>query len=100
MSRMRELLFGTKRPDTVEALRGRVERLRDLVEQNNRVLSLMGDAEEKLGGEYLFDSQYLRWLDAELARAIHEVVQDLLRISPGRPRVTWLRWHGSMACRR
>jgi len=84
VSRFRKWLFGKKRPDTVEALRGRVEKFRDLVEQNNRVLSLMADADEKLGGEYIFDSQYLSWLDSELARAVRAVVQDLSWIAPGR----------------
>jgi pyruvate,water dikinase len=81
MFRLRELLFGKNRPDPVEALRTRVEKLRDLVERNNRVLGLMADAEEKLSGEYIFDKQYLRWLDAELADSVHAAVQDLSQIT-------------------
>jgi pyruvate,water dikinase len=81
MFRLRALLFGKNRPDPVEALRRRVEKLRDLVERNNRVLELMADAEEKLSGEYIFDKQYLRWLDAELAGAVHAAVQDLSQIT-------------------
>jgi pyruvate,water dikinase len=81
MFRFGELFFGTKGSDAVETLRLRVERLRDLVERNNRVLELMADAEEKLGGEFLFDKGYLRRLDAELAAAVHAVVQDLAQIS-------------------
>jgi pyruvate,water dikinase len=83
MFRLRKLLKGTKRPEAVEALRRRVERFRDLVERNNRVLGLMTDAEQKLSGEFLFDNQYLRWLDGELAVAVHAVIQDLLQIIPG-----------------
>ena len=83
MSHLRRLFPGTKRLDAVETLRTRVERFRDLVERNNRVLELMADAEEKLSGEYLFDTQYLRWLDGELAGAVHGVVQDLLEITRG-----------------
>lgn len=43
----------------------------------------MADAEEKLSGEYLFDIQYLRWLDTELAGAVSAVTQDLSAITRG-----------------
>jgi len=78
-------LFGRRgNPDVVAALRTRFETFRDLLDNNNRVLELMADAGEKLGGDYLFDMQYLRWLDAELARAVETVVRDLGKISGDR----------------
>jgi len=84
MLRLIERMFRTRGPGAIEELRARVGWFRDLIDQNNRALRLMADAEEKLTGEYLFDRQYLRWLDAELAEAVQTVVQDLLRIVPGR----------------
>jgi pyruvate,water dikinase len=84
MLRLIDRMFRTRRPGAMEELRARVGRFRDLVEQNNRVLRLMADAEDRLGGEYPVDRQYLRWLDAELAEAVQTVVQDLSRIAPGR----------------
>ena len=54
---------GRRRADR---LRARVDRFRHLLEMDNRVLSLIGDANETLAGEYLFDTQYLRWLEEEL----------------------------------
>ena len=77
--------FGRRsKPDVVVALRARFESFRELLDGNNRVLALMADAGEKLGGDYLFDMQYLRWLDAELAQAVATVVRDLGRISGDR----------------
>jgi pyruvate, water dikinase len=82
MFRLIERILRGRRPDAIEQLRARVGWFRDLVEQNNRVLRLMADAEERLGRESLFDRSYLRWLDDELARAVRTVVQDLSRIAP------------------
>ncbi len=82
MLRLREMFFGTRSADPILVLRGRVERFRDLIERNNRVLELMADAEEKLSGEYIFDTRYLHRLDAELADAVHAVVQDISQINP------------------
>jgi pyruvate,water dikinase len=81
MFHLYEWLFRNKRADSMEVLRGRVEKFRDLVERNNRILGTMADAEEKLSGEYLFDIQYLRRLDAELADDVQGVVQDLSLIT-------------------
>ncbi len=84
MNGLRNLLRRKKKIDAIDGLSARLEVFRDLLSQNNRVLELIGDAGEKLGGDYLFDSQYLRWLDRELAAAVQTVVQDLRRIAPGR----------------
>ncbi len=70
--------------DGVEALRARFFKFRHLLDMNNRILWLFADADEKLGGEYLFDSQYLHWLDCELSTAATAVVQDLAEISGNR----------------
>jgi pyruvate,water dikinase len=84
MNGLRHLFRRAKKIDAIDGLSARLEAFRDLLEQNNRVLELIGDAGEKLGGDYLFDSQYLRWLDRELASAVEAVVRNLQRIAPGR----------------
>jgi pyruvate,water dikinase len=73
----------------VDVLRARVERFRDLLERNNRVLELTADAGAKLGGDYLFDAQYLRWLEAELAEATRAAIQDLAELSGDRYPGLW-----------
>jgi pyruvate,water dikinase len=82
--RLQELLRRPARVGSVEGLRTRFERFRHLLDRNSRVLELMADAGAKLGGDYLFDTQYLRWLDAELAEAVRAVVQDLAAVSGNR----------------
>jgi pyruvate, water dikinase len=83
-------LFFRKRPDGVEVLRARFARFRHLLEMNNRVLRLIADANEKLGGEYLFDARYLQSLEADLGEAVTAAVRDLAEISGNRyPRLMW-----------
>lgn len=81
IARLQDLLRRKGRVGSVEVLRARFECFRHLLDRNSRVLELMADAGAKLGGDYLFDTQYLRWLDRELAEAVRAVVQDLAEIS-------------------
>jgi pyruvate, water dikinase len=81
---LRKLFKRKSKDDDVDALRARVEAFRDLLHNNNHVLELMGDAEQKLGGEYLFDGQYLKTLDRDLAASVEGVVQNLRRVAPGK----------------
>ncbi len=75
--------------DLVEGLRQKLDRFRDLVDNNNRVLELMAEAGEMLGGEYIFDSQCLKTLAADLRDAVQKVVLDLDAITGGgHPRLT------------
>jgi len=68
----------------LEVLRARFQKFRHLLDVNNRILWLFADANEKLGGEYLFDRQYLRWLEHELSIAATAAVQDFADISDNR----------------
>ena len=47
-------IFGGGGKATAERLRVRLARFRELVQKNDRVLTLMAEAGEMLGGEYLF----------------------------------------------
>ena len=71
------LFRGRRRTLTYEAVREVQQSFQALVEGNNRVLELIADAGEKLGGEYIFDIQYLRTLARELADAVRGVVLHL-----------------------
>lgn len=70
-------LFRRRKQETAERLKERLHRFRDLVEKNDRVLELIADAGEKLGGEYVFDRKYLDDLVQELSTTVHGVVEDL-----------------------
>ncbi len=76
---------GKRRPEeTVEAVRRRIEGLRDLVDKNNEVLELIAKAGELLGGEYVFDRNTLATLAQELESATRAVVFDLNAITGDR----------------
>jgi len=73
-----------RRTGTVGFLRERLERFHDLVEKNNSVLELIAEAGEMLGGEYVFDIQYLRSLANRTRTSCQGVVDDLNLITNGR----------------
>ncbi len=68
----------------VRTLRDRMETFRSLVERNNRVLEMVADAGEKLGGEYIFDIQYLRTLAVQLEQGVLGVIDDLNALTDNR----------------
>jgi pyruvate,water dikinase len=73
-----EKIFHRRRgSDFIDTLQYRIEAFRSLVDRNNRVLELIADAGEKLGGEFIFDSQYLKTLTAQLHQEVREVIHDL-----------------------
>ena len=78
-----ELFHGEQRSGA-DLLRARFARFRHLIEMNNRVLRLIADADEKLGGEYLFDTQYFHHLESELSHAATAAVNDLAEMSGNR----------------
>ncbi len=69
---------------TADTLRRRLDDLRHLVDENNRVLELIARAGEMLGGEYIFDRNTLVALASDLEDATREVVFDLNAITGGR----------------
>jgi len=77
-------VFRRTRGETVEQLREKLGVFRHLVEQNDRVLELIADGGEKLGGEYVFDRKYLDDLMAGLRTSVHAVVGDLNALTQNR----------------
>ena len=84
MSWWMRILDRLRRRDDAEVFRERLDSFRSLLEGNNRVLELIADAGEKLGGEYVFDTQYLKTLTADLEEAMQDVVYNLQAITGGR----------------
>ncbi|PIW86046.1 MAG: hypothetical protein COZ95_01370 [Nitrospirae bacterium CG_4_8_14_3_um_filter_50_41] len=52
-----------------------------LLTENNHVLTLMADMEEKLSGEYLFDKRYLETRIKLIADRVLNIIQDLNALS-------------------
>ncbi len=70
-------LFGGGGKASAQRLRGRLVRFRELVQANDRILALMAEAGEMLGGDYLFDRTYLENLAEEFQELVQGVVEDL-----------------------
>jgi pyruvate,water dikinase len=53
------------------------ERFQQILKGNNRVLEIMSELEDKLGGEYIFDINYLKNAIDELSESVYYVVSNL-----------------------
>ena len=85
MSRWDKIIRRSRRKkENVDSLRLKIEKFRSLLDQNNRMLELIADAGESLGGDLLFDSQYLRWLADQLEESCRRVILDLNFITNNR----------------
>lgn len=54
---------------------------RNLLIENNRVLTLIADMQEKLSGEYLFDKQYINSNASEIADRVNNIIKHLNALS-------------------
>ncbi len=56
-------------------------RFRQVLESNNRALEIMADMGDKLGGNYIFDINYIRKSYAELADSVFQSIYNLNSLS-------------------
>ena len=77
MSWWRHIFFGGKRESDLNKMEQMLCRFRGLLQKNNRVLELISTADEMMGGDFIFDRQYLFWLVDELEAAVRKAVFDL-----------------------
>ncbi len=52
----------------------------DILDNNNRVLKIIGDMEEKAQGEYLFDINYIRFSLAEIRQGVREIIEGMISL--------------------
>ena len=52
----------------------------DILDNNNRVLKIIGDMEEKAQGEYLFDINYIRASLAEIRQGVREIIEGMISL--------------------
>ena len=52
----------------------------DILDNNNRVLKIIGDMEEKAQGEYLFDINYIRASLTEIRQGVREIVEGMISL--------------------
>jgi len=73
-------------------LKARYGKFLDLLEQNNTVLMLMADMEEKLSSEYLFDRQYVKANVAAMSNGVLGIIESLNEISHGKYKGLYARY--------
>ena len=49
---------------------------------NNQVLEMIADMGTKLGGNYVFDQQYIRTMCRQLSDLVHQLIYDLDAMAP------------------
>ncbi len=64
--------------ETHGMIRQRFEAFRRLLVSNNKVLSLIGDLEEKAQGEYLFDINYIRHSLDAIKTETEEIIREMI----------------------
>lgn len=57
------------------------KKFKSILERNNRILELMGDMGDKLGGEYVFDRQYITDACEAAADSVFKLISDLCLLS-------------------
>ena len=55
-----------------------------LLSENNTVLEIMADMEEKLSGEYIFDMNYVRTSCSKLVDSVQNIIVNLDKLSKGK----------------
>jgi len=53
------------------------KKFKSILERNNRILELMADMGDKLGGEYIFDSKYIEDACSQLDDQVFKLVSDM-----------------------
>jgi len=69
------------RENNKELLKRRYQSFQELLTNNNTVLELMADMEEKLSGEFLFDRHYITHKTTEIAAGVKTIIDRLNDIS-------------------
>jgi len=70
--------------DRINPLKDKYLFFQDLLRENNRVLSIMADMEEKLSGEFLFDRHYIQTNTNTISDAVLKIITNLDKLSHGR----------------
>lgn len=72
---------GRQGTSLMEALRDKYLTFQGLLAENNRVLELMAEMEEKLSGEYLFDKQFIHTRARAIADGVRSIIDSLNALS-------------------
>jgi pyruvate,water dikinase len=84
-------LLGRPRAADLNQFKELFERFQEILDSNNRVLEIISELEDKLGGDYIFDIKYLRDSVDELSNTTYYVVSNLNAIAENRYRALYTR---------
>ena len=62
----------------VKSIRDKFRHFLSLLEENNRVLKVISDMEEKAQGDFLFDINYIRESLVKSRKSIHRLINDMI----------------------
>jgi pyruvate,water dikinase len=79
-------LFRRRPTGNLNEFRELFERFQQILNGNNRVLTLMSELDDKFSGEYIFDINYLEHVVKELSQSVHLVISNLNIIAGNRYR--------------
>jgi len=66
--------------DTLQAVQIKFSKFLDILENNNEVLKIISDMEEKSLGEYLFDINYIQSSLASVRSGVHEIAEAMITL--------------------
>lgn len=64
----------------VNTIRDKFKHFLSLLEENNRVLKVISDMEEKSQGDFLFDINYIRSSLVEARQGVHKLIADMIAL--------------------
>jgi pyruvate,water dikinase len=74
---LKKLLAFRRPPKQVLPFSVFFKKFQSILERNNRILELMADMGDKLGGEYIFDRHYIEEITEKLGDLIFKMISDL-----------------------
>ncbi len=82
----------TQKGSLKEALKNKYLTFQNLLRENNHVLALMADMEEKLSGEYLFDRHYIDTNVKSVGDGVYKIIEYLNELSDKRYKTLYNRF--------
>jgi pyruvate,water dikinase len=65
---------------TLQTVQAKFTDFLDILDNNNRVLKIIGDMEEKAQGEYLFDINYIRSSLSEIRTGVRDIIEGMVSL--------------------
>jgi len=82
---LRNILSGRfRRADSPYSFATLFNKFRSILDKNNQALELIADMGDKLGGDYVFDRQYILSITEQLTELVYLLIYDLNTLAPNK----------------